>query len=57
MYISTFSRLENVIDNVLYILVYTGCSAHIVRMWLSGYILQHKAKGRGFDTLETAKKR
>ncbi len=31
-------------------------SADIVRMWLSGYILQHKAKGRRFDTLETAKK-
>jgi hypothetical protein len=30
-------------------------SADILRVWLSGYILQHKAKGRRFDTMETAK--
>jgi hypothetical protein len=30
-------------------------SADIVRVWLSGYILQHEAKGRRFGTLETAK--
>jgi hypothetical protein len=30
-------------------------STDIVRVWLSGYILQHEAKGCRFDTLETAK--
>jgi hypothetical protein len=30
-------------------------SADILRVRLSDYILQHKAKGRRFDTLETAK--
>ena len=27
-------------------------SADIVRVWLSGYILPHEAKGRRFNTLE-----
>ncbi len=30
-------------------------SADVLRVWLSGYILQHEAKGRRFGTLENGK--